>query len=287
MAVANWTMLSLKTNNLQENRFALSQRLNVGNFQTKHCNGSVFVHTSTTPFYAHMSHITGRIKIARGEESVGGFYNDRPLVRKWEFLLLPIPHYKWITMRKVFQKMYEKSFFFPPGTLSMLLFRVSKGGGYHKGAVKKDTPLVPGFSCISKYLWNLHLASPPHLVFGRVTQSALTHHSSDQSAHSNHLHSQIHLRYHRFQSHPQTANRTSQLARHHREFPTRQSNSKMLLLCYKTKLQHQHRSRCYIRPKKKKSSSHHILLVLACRAGVILVGEYSLLSRWKLYSCHL
>ena len=34
MAVANWTMLSLKTNNLQENRFALSQRLNVGNFQT-------------------------------------------------------------------------------------------------------------------------------------------------------------------------------------------------------------------------------------------------------------
>ena len=34
MAVANWTMLSLKTNNLQENRFALLQGLNVGNFQT-------------------------------------------------------------------------------------------------------------------------------------------------------------------------------------------------------------------------------------------------------------
>ena len=46
----------------------------------------------------------------------------------------------------------KKSFFFPPGTLSMLLFRVGKGGGYHKEAVKKDTPLVLRFSCISKCL---------------------------------------------------------------------------------------------------------------------------------------
>ena len=87
-------MLSVKTNNLQENRFALSERLNVGNFHTKHCNGFVFVHTLTTPFSAHMSHITGRIKFARGEQSVGGFYYDPPLIRKREFLLLPIPHNK-------------------------------------------------------------------------------------------------------------------------------------------------------------------------------------------------
>ena len=53
---------------------------------------------------------------------------------------------------KGFSKNVRKAVFFPPGTLSMLLFRVSKGGGYHKGAVKKDTPLVPGFSCISKNL---------------------------------------------------------------------------------------------------------------------------------------